>query len=194
MGMYDKAEQKKALRREMLRIRNQMDTETWHEKSERIRENFWKCAVPAEQILCYAGYGREVDTLGILKDCLEQGREVYCPLVSGRDMEFYRIFSVKELQSGFHGIWEPPEREAERYVPKEHGHISRMGLMVMPGVVFDRSRHRIGYGGGYYDRYLQRVPGMPVLALAFGFQIREEIPYEEHDICPHMILTEDGEI
>ncbi len=193
--MYDKAEQKKALRQEMLLIRNQMDPEAWREKSGRIREAFWNCSMvqAAERILCYAGYGREADTLGILRDCLEREMEVYCPLVSGREMEFYRIFSVEELQSGFHGILEPPEREGVRHVPEKEGMVSRTSLMVMPGVVFDRRHHRIGYGGGYYDRYLHRVP-MPVLALAFGFQIREAVPYEEHDICPHIILTEDGEI
>ena len=60
----------------------------------------------------------------------------------------------------------------------------------MPGVAFDEQCHRVGYGGGYYDRYLEKHPGLIHIALAFEFQIFPEVPSEEHDIRPEMIVTE----
>jgi 5-formyltetrahydrofolate cyclo-ligase len=60
----------------------------------------------------------------------------------------------------------------------------------MPGVAFDEHGHRVGYGGGYYDRYLERHPGLIHIALAFEFQIFPEVPFEVHDILPEKIVTE----
>ena len=64
------------------------------------------------------------------------------------------------------------------------------GLMLMPGVAFDEHCHRVGYGGGYYDRYLEKHPGLVHIALAFEFQVFPEVPFEAHDILPQMIVTE----
>ena len=60
----------------------------------------------------------------------------------------------------------------------------------MPGVVFDLQRHRVGYGGGFYDRFLEQHPGLTTVALAFEFQVREEVPFEEFDIRPAKVVTE----
>ncbi len=63
-------------------------------------------------------------------------------------------------------------------------------LMIMPGIAFDRGNHRIGFGGGYYDKYLERENTHFKIALAYHFQIFSQIPFESHDICPDMILTD----
>ena len=60
----------------------------------------------------------------------------------------------------------------------------------MPGVAFDEERHRIGYGGGFYDRFLEAHPKLSRVALAFEFQVKKEVPYETFDICPEKIVTE----
>ena len=62
-------------------------------------------------------------------------------------------------------------------------------LMIMPGVAFDTKRHRIGYGGGFYDRYLQEHKKHPTAAAAFDFQLFDEVPYESTDICPDCLVT-----
>ena len=129
-----------------------------------------------------------METAEILKYCLKEGKAVYCPRVTGKEMDFYRISAVEELAAGFHGILEPPGAPERLFRP------GKKALMVMPGVVFDRQHHRIGYGGGYYDRYLQGLQGIVTAALAFSFQVVEEIPAEPHDIRPQIILTEDCEI
>lgn len=187
---------KKALRRELLEIRSRMTEAEWIEKSRRIRLALLEhtLVTEAERILCYVNYGNEVETLGFLEECLKRGKAVYCPLVSGGAMDFYRITATRELRPGFHGILEPAGDAANLFVQEMGTSGQTAALMVLPGVGFDRQRHRIGYGGGYYDRYLERVPGLTTLALAFSFQVREQIPYEPHDICPQVLLTENGEV
>lgn len=184
---------KKHIREEVLIAREAMTTDEWRRKSRQIRENLMNLPAftHAAHILCYVNYKNEAETISLISQCLASGRHVYCPLVTGKDMDFYEIFSVGELQEGFHGILEPPFREKYLFIP--HGKQSDT-LMIMPGAVFDRAHHRIGYGGGYYDKYLQRFMGIVTAALAFSFQIRDEIPYEPHDICPQIIVTENGEI
>ena len=111
-------------------------------------------------------------------------------------------FSVEELESGYHGILEPKLREEKRRFSMP---IEGNCFMVMPGAVFDSGHHRIGYGGGYYDRYLAEIAinsqkkGMQgdkaelfAVAVAFSFQIKDRIPYEIHDVCPQIIVTENG--
>lgn len=190
--MADKT--KKEIRREVLAVREAMDETVWKESSRRIVQNLIRHALfaAAEHILCYASYQREVETAEFLEYCLSAGKYVYCPRVSGKDMEFYRIFSTEELETGFHGIPEPPARADLLY--RRTKNMRGRSLIVMPGAVFDRQRHRIGYGGGYYDRYLEKVPGIATAALAFSFQIQEAIPFDGHDICPQVIITEKGEI
>jgi len=187
------ATQKRALRREILSLRSAMEHEDWEKQSRQIKEAllchpYYRAA---QHILCYVNYRGEVETGALIRESLTRGKIVYCPAVCGQEMDFYRIDSFEELQEGFHGILEPPRREQARFVPGEN---PMHGLVVMPGAVFDRQRRRIGYGGGYYDRYLAKRPGLLTLALAFSFQVREKIPNDEHDLRPMRILTENGEI
>lgn len=104
-----------------------------------------------------------------------------------REMEFYRISSLSELQPGYRGIPEPSER-GERYVydagEKEHV------LMLMPGVAFDPYRSRLGYGGGFYDRYLADKEELQLRTIGVGFwcQMAERLPAEERDIKPCQVI------
>jgi len=184
---------KKDIRKEILAIRESMEEQAWREKSRRIIGTLTGHPrfLSAEHILCYVNYRREVETTAFLEYCLRIGKAVYCPKVKGTEMEFYRIFAMEELEPGFHGILEPPPEEGNLFLPEgKEGNT----LIVMPGAVYDRHRHRIGYGGGYYDRYMGKIPGVFSIAPAFSFQVRDEIPYETHDIHPHVILTEEGEV
>ena len=89
-----------------------------------------------------------------------------------------------EWRIGTYGI-EEPILESETRILKEKA------VILMPGLVFDRKKHRIGYGGGYYDRYLAGHTEHITAALCYAFQIIEEnLPWEEHDILPDYIITE----
>lgn len=141
----------------------------------------------------FVSYGTEVDTLELIRELLEKettGTEpnhrkihVAVPRVAGRDMDFYEIHAMEDLKPGYHGILEPAE-----HCPKVE---AAEGLMLLPGLAFDREGHRVGYGGGYYDRYLARYqsPSLHLYAVAYDFQIVDHIEAQEHDIPPHRIIT-----
>ena len=135
----------------------------------------------AERILSYASYRNEVITDYIVEEALKAGKEVALPRVCGEFMQFYHYDRSTRMQKSSMGIEEP---EGDTPI------IPGRDLMIMPGMAFDRNRNRIGYGGGFYDRYLQKYPQIITIAVAFGFQIFEEIPSEITDIRPQMIITE----
>ena len=137
----------------------------------------------SENVFLYMSYNREVDTYMLLSQCLTDDKKVYAPRVlSKTDMEFYRIMDEHDLVSGYMGIMEPSDacEKAD----------TRDGLFIMPGLAFDYDFHRIGYGGGFYDRYLSIDNTFIKAAPAFDFQLLEAIPYEEHDLKPDYIITQ----
>lgn len=138
--------------------------------------------IEASVVLAYVPIKGEVDVKPVIKAALEAGKTVAVPKVTGKTMSFYEIKQFEDLQPGYMGI---PE-------PKEYCPLVECGdaLMIMPGTAFDVYLHRCGYGGGFYDRYLEHRPGIKKLAVAFDFQIYEKIPCGKNDIEPDMILTE----
>lgn len=146
----------------------------------------------AERILIYASYRDEVPTGDFIKGALQEGKQVYCPKIEGpagaRTMSFYRIEGLEELREGFQGIPEPEALQDRRY---EAGRASR-DLILMPGTAFDRQRRRLGYGGGFYDRFCQEAESASKIALCFDCQLLEELPEEETDVRPERIVTESG--
>lgn len=137
----------------------------------------------SENVFLYMSYNREVDTYMLLSWCFMDGKKVYAPKVlSKTDMEFYCIQDEHDLVSGYMGIMEPSDSCEKAN--------TRDGLFIMPGLAFDYDFHRIGYGGGFYDRYLSEDNTFIKAALAFDFQLLESIPYEEHDLKPDYIVTQ----
>lgn len=139
-------------------------------------------------LLAYAGYGSEIGTEEILREALRKGKGVYLPKAEedGR-MHFYRIQSLRDLRMGFRGIPEPSgETEEYLYSPS----VAERTLMLMPGVAFDGYRNRIGYGKGFYDRYLADKPELQLrtIGVGFGCQLVEEIPGEEQDVRPYQVI------
>lgn len=114
----------------------------------------------------------------------EPGRE---PKKGSPQMAFYRITSLEELRKGYRGIPEPSgETQEYIYTPE----LAERTLMLMPGVAFDRFRNRIGYGKGFYDRYLADKPGLQLRTIAVGHccQMVEELPVTATDIRPHQVI------
>lgn len=135
----------------------------------------------AESLLVYVSYGAEVSTHELIRRALAENRRVYCPRVEGEDMAFYRIFSFADLKPGFRGILEP-EGRTERFERDDCIRHDRTVILV-PGTVFDLAGHRIGYGGGYYDRYLAAFSehNRPFcIGLCFACQLAKITPCE-HD-------------
>lgn len=211
---------KKELRKQILTMRGSIRPEDKIRYDAQIKERILTHRIyrEAEIILAYASYRSEVDTLVLINRALTDGKDVFVPKVAGCEMEFWQIWSLDDLQSGYRGIPEPirsislPERmRAEAGAgngtdPAASGSKTCHAMMWMPGAVFDIERHRIGYGGGYYDRYLggffhKRESGqnagegdfrLTTAALAYSCQVVGQVPHEKHDVRPELIFTEKG--
>lgn len=184
---------KKELRKQILQLRDTLTNEERREKSQKITNYIINHREfrSADRVLLFASYKSEVDTTAIMEYALESGKPVYFPKIQDNEMEFYRIFSEEELYEGYKGIREPKPQEEIRFEPVEGENI----LILMPGVVFDLEGNRIGYGGGFYDRFLARIKNcMDICRVAFAFecQLVENgmIQPEQHDICIDYIVTE----
>lgn len=183
-------EEKRLLRKSILQKRDGMPLEEQLTLSYEIMEK--AVAHPdflqAEEILIYVNYQSEVMTKGIMEYAFLLGKEVYCPKVlSEGEMEFFRISSERDLTEGYKGILEPKETPDGQWKPS-----GKKALLFMPGAIFDRQGHRIGYGKGFYDRFLERTGDCleTKAALAYGMQVKEEIPFEPHDRRADRIITE----
>ena len=140
----------------------------------------------AKNLLIYVGYQSEVDTRDIIRHAMQNGKKVFCPKVLRPGyMEFYPIKALSDLIPGFKGIPEPFITH-KCYVPREEDNL----LMVMPLVGFDESKNRLGYGSGFYDRYLERYSFIPTISLGFECQKYENLPTEATDRKPDVIITE----
>ena len=175
---------KKGIRKKIFKARKE-HTDAWiRENSLRITEALTQLPEyrNAERIMAYADYNHEVITRYIIEQAWKDGKEVAVPKVFGKDMVFYRLTDFSQLESGYFGIPEPKE-DGETVSWEE-------AMMVMPGVAFDVNCNRVGYGGGFYDRFLEKHPYITRVAVAFEFQMMSEVPVEPTDISPEIIVTE----
>lgn len=162
---------------------------------------------PCPVYLCYASFKSEVSTKEFILWCLDKGKTVFVPKVlTPPEMEFYRITAWEDLRSGFRGIPEPEasaERSFSRWLTEPERKTAektdkRRLRMLLPGAVFDRNGNRIGYGGGFYDRWLAKWnhfdSGGPAvlekIGLAYGMQITESAPSESFDQKTDLVITE----
>lgn len=177
------------IRREVLQNRKALD-EVQRQKAsvllaERILGHQWYYL--SEILLGFVPYGSEIDVREILEDALKRGKKLYLPKVIGEEMEFFRVTSLDELQTGYRGILEPA-RNTERY--EYDRDLAEKTLMLMPGAAFDRNRNRIGYGKGYYDKYLREKSELQFRTIGVGFacQMVEQLPAQEWDIKPYQVI------
>lgn len=134
-------------------------------------------------VYCYIDFRNEVKTKPIIRRALSDGKKVAVPRVENGEMAFYYFEGYDKLQHGTYGVLEPIGGVLATDTD---------ALLIMPGVAFDRENHRIGYGGGYYDRYLERPNQHFKIALAYQFQVFQRIPFEKFDIQPDLVLTEES--
>ena len=141
-------------------------------------------------VCVYQAFRNEISCDDIIDKAYEDGKHVYVPVVddNNKTMEFYEITNDTEWTEGAYGIKEPV---ITKYTNKltEADNV----LVIMPGLVFDKNKHRIGYGGGYYDKYLTEHTGHITMALFYSFQVVDEkLPFDAQDVLPDYIVTEDG--
>lgn len=184
---FGKRDEKNLIRKQMKQLRADMTRTERFEKSMQIFEQL--IAVPefkrADRIYTYVSMDNEIDTIMLIDYSLSLEKRVFVPRVSGKDMEFYEISDISELNPGYMGIYEPD-------INGKEPDYSRTGFMCMPGLAFDRSYNRIGYGGGFYDRYLSVDNKLYKAALAYEAQLLESIPAQDGDVRPDMIVTEES--
>ena len=176
-------EEKRLIRKQIFAARKQCSDAQVEEWSHQITDQVLKLSefVKAKHILAYADYNHEVMTRYIIEEAWKAGKEVAVPKVVGKDMIFYRLTDFSQLEPGYFGIPEPVRGEIVKWED---------ALMVMPGVAFDPENNRVGYGGGFYDKYLEKHPNLHAIAIAFELQMYRELPFEEHDIKPEKVVTE----
>jgi 5-formyltetrahydrofolate cyclo-ligase len=139
-------------------------------------------ALNARRVMCYYSLAGEVQTQRLLRRLIESGREVYLP-VTGKDkqMNAVRLRDADAVHAGAFRVMEPDGDE----VIEPH----RLDLILIPGLAFDASGGRMGYGAGCYDRFLPKCRGV-FAALAFGFQMIGCVPTQAHDVSMHYVITE----
>lgn len=176
-------EEKRALRRRFLNLRAAMTEGERQDCDRAIAERF--LALPeyaaAETLLLYASYGCEVDTYAIARAAIRDGKSVAYPLcdAASHTMRFL-ICPPDGLVPGYRGIPEPPDGSHEVCLCKS-------AVCVLPGLAFDREGHRLGYGGGFYDRFLEEFRGVTVGLARF---VADSLPAESHDIPCQITVTE----
>lgn len=186
---------KEKVRRRALETRNALEAEWRQETSriivEKLLASEWY--QQSEILLSYCSIRSEVETRVLHERIREDGKQLYLPRTNAAEktMCFYRAEDLKKLRKGDFGVPEPRGDEAVELV-MESGAFSREKiLMVMPGVAFDEKGYRLGYGGGFYDRYLQRYGTMLTsVMIAFAEQETWIIPAETCDVKPEHIITQ----
>ena len=128
----------------------------------------------AKTIYGYLPYNQEVRTVAMLEQAMKDGKRVAVPKCYGDEMKFIWMEDLSRVEKGYANI---PEPIADGPVADDE-----TALVLMPGLAFDPQGHRIGYGGGFYDKFLASEPNHPTLALCYDFQMLDHLETEEFDI------------
>ncbi len=180
---------KSVIRKEMIARRNSLTHKEVMEKSAVIQKRVLELSIyqKSRTIGLYASFNNEVSTSLIFDEALREGKKVLFPCIrrETKDLVFFPVQGMDELESGPFGVMAPPYREGGG------SFIEEAGLLLIPGVCYDTKGGRLGYGGGFYDRSLSKVAELPfIAALAYEFQIVDEVPMHQHDIRVDAIITE----
>lgn len=173
---------KQELRRAIRERKRAMTEEEIVERSNALAEKFYHTPAyqAASTIYGYLPYNQEVRTIPMLQRALDEGKRVAVPKVYGDEMRFIYLEDLTQVAKGYAGI---PEPIADAPVAED-----KQALVLMPGLAFDPQGHRIGYGGGFYDKFLAKEPHHPTLALCYEFQMQAHLDTEEFDIPVDTVL------
>ena len=173
---------KQALRKQIRDQKRAMTEEQIVSKSEALGRLFVASEAykQAKTIYGYLPYNQEVRTTAMLQQALDDGKRVAVPKCYGDEMRFIYLDDLSKVEKGYCNIPEPIADEPIADDPT--------ALVLMPGLAFDPQGHRMGYGGGFYDKFLAAEPNHPTLALCYDFQMMEHLETEAHDIPVDTVL------
>lgn len=180
---------KRILREKVLKKRDSIPLSERRTKDELIRHNLLALREyeTAKTLLFYVSFKTEVDTTAMIEESLKNGKRIIVPKVvkEMHQLKLYEMRNLKELSPGFMGIPEP-------YLPDERVRdIKDIDLAIVPGIAFDYSGNRLGYGAGYYDILLSNTKKkIPFVALVYEEQIVDSIPSESYDVKIDIIVTD----
>ena len=173
---------KKMLRQQIREKKRAMTLQQIEEKSAALTEKF--CATEqyrcAQTVYGYLPYNQEVRTIPLLERALADGKKVAVPKVYGDEMRFIYMTDLSAVENSDMGI---PEPVADGPIGDDVN-----ALVLMPGLAFTESGDRMGYGGGYYDKFLEAEPEHPTVALCYDFQMVESLPTQDHDIPVDLVI------
>ena len=172
----------KELRRSIRQQKRAMTEEQIVTASEKLGQLFAATEAyrNAKTIYGYLPYNQEVRTVPMLQRAIDDGKKVAVPKVFGDEMKFIYLDDLTAVEKGYAGI---PEPVADGPVADD-----KEALVLMPGLAFDPQGHRIGYGGGFYDKFLAAEPTHPTVALCYAFQMLPRLETEEFDIPVDCVL------
>lgn len=174
--------EKREFRRQMRKVRSSVEQR--EEKSQCIEQKMLRYIQENafDRIFLYVSYRDEVGTRRMLAKLLELGYSAAVPKVHGQEMDFLEITSCEELKPGAYGILEPDNDQ--KRIP------TAQSLMILPGLAFDRAGGRMGYGGGFYDRYLAAHGLGRHIGIAYEAQVMDWILLEQNDQRVDGVMTE----
>ena len=189
-GMDMVNDERQMLRNKILGARDLLSASERHEKSSSAIQNFW--SLPEMKhwstLFIYVNFRSELETLELIDRCLSQGIRVAVPLVEASTVSMIPLLikdPEKNLVPGYYDIPEPDPQKCLRVAARE------IDAAVIPGSVFDIHGGRLGYGGGYYDRFLVNdAPQAKRIGLAFEMQVVEDVPVQPHDQPLDILITE----
>ena len=173
---------KKELRSWIRQQKRAMTVDQMEQKSAVLAQQYFASELykKAKTVYGYLPYNQEVRTTAMMEQTLRDGKRLALPKIYGDVMRFIYVTDLSQVAKGYCGIPEP--------IADEPLGDDETALVLMPGLAFDPQGHRIGYGGGFYDKFLEKEPNHPTLALCYDFQLLPELDTEAHDIPVDCVL------
>ena len=177
--------QKNKLRKFYKTVRNSLSFSEKNDYDSRIFTFLFNSELfrKSETVLVYASFGSEINTFSIIDYALKSGKTVAVPFCRGEEMFFCKINTSDDLSIGRFGI--PTVKEGHNQIIDNFHNT----ICILPGLCFDRSGGRLGYGGGFYDRFLSDK-SIPAIALSYERCVCDYVPCENHDIKANYLITE----
>lgn len=184
-------ETKVQIRKRVREYRNGLSSEQVKELSKRICDRLVQLSdiQRYDIFFIYSATQNEVDLKEIMHYALRRDTNIAFPKVDNLEMDFYKVTALSNLRIGSYGILEPDD-ECVKVIPDKWNKI----CMLVPGVAFSESGFRIGYGKGYYDRFLAKYPHIHTIGIAYESQICAEFEHNEFDIPVDRLITEEREV
>lgn len=180
--------EKKLIREDILAKRKKIGKENRDIYSKEILNKLLNSSYykEAKTIMSFVSFSDEVNTHEFMKRAIADGKKIVVPITipETHELKPSKLEAFSELEPGYYNILTPKEEFIRFIDPQE------IDLVITPGVAFRRDGYRVGYGGGYYDRFLSKIPNATTIAICFDMQIVDDLPTDHYDIPVDFIYTE----